>query len=298
MEQVLSQTNFAAGELSPKMRGRHELPIYNQGAERIVNFITEVNGGGRFRSGFQFVFGTRRYQPAWLWPFQFNDSDAYEMEFTTGYIRFYRNGGIITLASQNISGATKANPCYLTVTGHGLVAGTEVIVNGVSGMTYLNNRSFVIANVSTNAFSLQDNFGNNIDSSTWAAYVSGGTITPVCEVVSPYNFADIPHMKIGQNADVLYLDHPNYEPMKLTRYGDNNWAMSTYFRNGDPCLKQLSITGVSLANPCQITAPNHGLVTGQSVYISGLAESMENVAGFPNGPGAPFDGSTLYTSQL
>ena len=55
MEQVLSQTNFAAGELSPKMRGRHELPIYNQGAERIVNFITEVNGGGRFRSGFQFV---------------------------------------------------------------------------------------------------------------------------------------------------------------------------------------------------------------------------------------------------
>ena len=59
MEQVLSQTNFAAGELSSKMRGRHELPIYNQGAERIVNFITETNGAARFRSGFQFVFGTR-----------------------------------------------------------------------------------------------------------------------------------------------------------------------------------------------------------------------------------------------
>lgn len=289
METALSQSNFAAGELSPKMRDRHELPVYNQGAERVVNFISETSGPLRFRSGFQFVFGTRRYQPAWLWPFQFNDSDAYELEFTTGYIRFYRNGGIITAASQNISGASKANPCVLTVTGHGLSNGAEVIVNGAVGMTQLNNRSFVIANVTTNTFSLTDNFGNAISSTTFGTYVSGGTISPVYEVISPYNVADVPALKIGQNADVLYIDHHNYEPMKLTRFGDNSWTMTTYTRYGDMCMKNLNISAVTLANPCQITSTAHGLITGQKIYVSGLSNAMIT------GGGPPFDGSQLIT---
>ena len=82
MQQAISQQNWASGELSSKMRGRHDLPIYNSGAERMINYISETSGPARFRSGFQFVFGTRRYQPAWILPFQFIDADAYEMEFT------------------------------------------------------------------------------------------------------------------------------------------------------------------------------------------------------------------------
>jgi hypothetical protein len=289
MEVALSQENWASGELSPKMRARQGIPIYGQGAERVVNFISETSGPGRFRSGFQFVFGTRRYQPAWLWPFVFNDSDAYEMEFTTGYIRFYRNGGVITQASQDITGATQANPCVLTVVGHGLSNGAEVIVNGVLGMTQLNNRSFVIANATTNTFQLTDNFGNNINSTAYTAYTSGGTISPVYEIQAPYNIADVPALKIGQNADVLYIDHHNYEPMKLTRFSDNDWTISTYQRFGDMCLKQLPITGVSLANPAVVTSPSHGLVTGQQVYIAGLASTMQAASG------PPFDGSQLIT---
>ena len=291
MEQALLQTNLASGELSPKMRGRQDIPIYNQGAERIVNFISETPGTGRFRSGFQFVMGTRRYQPAWLWPFVFNDADAYEMEFTTGWIRFYRDGGIITNTPQNITGASQGNPCVLTVPNHGLTNGTEVIVEGVVGMTFLNNRSFVIAGVTTNTFQLTDNFSNTIDATGYAPYISGGTIAPIYEVQSPYFVSDVPELKISQNADVLYIDHSSYEPMKLTRFADIDWTMSTYQRYGDMCMREINIAGVSEANPAVVTTTvAHGLVTGQQVYIAGLAASME-----PSGTGPPFDGSQLMT---
>jgi hypothetical protein len=271
MEQVVSQQNWAAGELSAKMRGRHELPIYQSGAERIVNFVTETSGPARFRSGFQFVFGTRRYQPAWLWPFQFNDSDAYEMEFTTGYVRFYRNGGIITLPSQNISGGvTKANPGVVTVASHGLSNGTEVIVNGVVGMVQLNNRSFVIANVTTNTFTLQDNFGNDIDTTLFTTYTSGGTITPVYEVKVPYNVVDVPQLKLAQNADVVEFVHRNYEPVELTRLGDANWSAALFSRTDDPCGAQISISAITQANPAQVTATGHGYLTGQQIIINAV----------------------------
>ena len=270
MEQALSQSNFAAGELSPKMRGRRDLPIYTQGAERIVNFISETSGGARFRSGFQFVSGTRRYQPAWLWPFQFNDSDSYEMEFTTGYIRFYRNGGIITSASQNITGVYETNPAQVLVSSHGLPNGTEVIISGVVGPSNLNNRSFVIGNVTSGSFCLYDNFGNAIDGTVFAAYVSGGVISPIYEVISPYKVSDVPALKIGQNADVLYIDHADYEPMKLTRLGDNSWTMATYTRTADPCGAQVAISAITNANPCKVTATAHGYSTGKRVIINGV----------------------------
>lgn len=270
MELAVSQQNWAAGELSQKMRGRHELPIYLSGAELIVNFIPETSGPARFRSGFQFVFGTRRYQPAWLWPFQFNDADAYEMEFTTGHIRFYRNGGIITLASQNITAATQASPGVITVAGHGLSNGTEVIINSVVGMVQLNNRSFVIANVTLNTFTLQDNFGNNIDTTAFTAYTSGGTISPVFEVSAPYAIADVPQLKMAQNADVVEFVHHNYEPMQLTRLSDNSWTMATFTRTADPCGGQIVITGITQANPANVHAVGHGYSTGQQVIINGV----------------------------
>lgn len=283
MQLAVSQQNWASGELSAKMRGRHDLPIYNSGAERIVNFISETSGPARFRSGFQFVFGTRRYQPAWLWPFQFNDADAYEMEFTTGFVRFYRNGGIITSTAVNITAATKANPCVLTSASHGLANGQEVIVSNVLGMVQLNNRSFVVAGVTTNTFQLVDNFGNNINSTAFGTYTSGGTATLVYEVAVPYNITDVPHLKLAQNADVVEFVHPSYEPVQLTRLADNNWSAALFSRTADPCGSQVVISAITQANPAAVTATGHGYLTGQQIIINGVT-GMTQVNNF-NGAG-------------
>ena len=235
MEIGITQRNWAAGELSPKMRGRSELPTYKGGAERLVNFISETAGPTRFRLGFQYAQNTRRHAKAWLIPFQFNDSDAYEMEFTSSWVRFYRNSGIVTLAAKTISGASVAGGVItVTSTAHGYSNGDEVIINGVVGMTQLNNRSFVVANKSTDAFDLHDSFGSALDGSSYTAYVSGGTASKIYEIASPYAIADVPALKFAQNADVMYFVHHSYAPYKLTRTGNTSWAFATFTRTADP----------------------------------------------------------------
>lgn len=271
METSVSQQNWVGGELSPNMRGRFDLPVYANGAERLVNFISETAGPARYRSGTQFVNPTRRNQIACLIPFQFNDAQAYLLEFTQGFIRFYQSDQVLTLTTQVMTAATNAAPGVITCTSHGFSNGDEVIINGVTGMTQLNNRNFVVANVTTNTFTLQDTFGVvNIDTTNYGVYVSGGTINKIYEIASPYRLADLFALKYGQNADVMYIVHPNYEPMKLTRSANISWAITKFDRSGDPFLVKKTISGVTAANPAVVTATGHGYSTGQQIIINAV----------------------------
>ncbi len=72
-----------------------------------------------------------------------------------------------------ITGATQANPCVVTATGHGYSNGDIVYISGVVGMTQLNGNFYTVANKAANTFQL-----SGIDSSAYTAYVSGGTAVP------------------------------------------------------------------------------------------------------------------------
>lgn len=229
------QQNWAGGELSPKMRGRYDLPVYVSGAERIVNFIAEPAGPARFRPGFVFVSNTRRNNIARFIPFQFNDSDTYQLEFTENYIRFYQNDDIVTLAAKTITGATAANPVVVTSAAHGYSNGDEIIISGVVGMIELNGRNFVVQNVTANTFQLYDSFGTGaINGTAYTAYTSGGIAEKILEVATPYLTADLFKIKFAQNADTMYITHRLYAPYKLVRSGALSWAMGTFVRTGDP----------------------------------------------------------------
>lgn len=234
-EVTVSQQNWGGGELSPQMRGRFELPVYQTGAERIVNFICETTGPARYRSGFQFVNPTRRNNIACLIPFQFNDTQAYQLEFTENYIRFYQNNDIITLPAVPITGATRANPIVITAAAHGYMNGDEVIISGILGMTQLNGRNFVVQNITTNTFQLYDTSGlNAINGTGYTAYSSGGISEKIYEVPTPYLTADLFQLKYAPNADTMYIVHKSYPPMKLVRSGTTSWAINTFVRSGDP----------------------------------------------------------------
>ena len=69
-----------------------------------------------------------------------------------------------------ISGATKANPCVITATGHGFKTGISVTISGVGGMTQLNGNTYVITVIDANSFSL-----NGINSTAYGTYTSGGS---------------------------------------------------------------------------------------------------------------------------
>lgn len=263
--------NFASGELSPKVWGRADLPIYKNGSKRMVNFVAQTQGPARFRDGFFFVNHTRRNKIAYLVNFQFNDEQAYVLEFTEGYMRVFKNEAPVLETAKNITGATAANPVVITSNSHGFANGDEVFITGVVGMTELNGKYYLVANKTANTFEITDQDGNNINGLAFTAYSSGGTVARVYEITTPYLEADdLFLIRYTQNADTMYLVHPYYEPRKLTRTGHTAWTLSLFTRTADPFLSKKTITGATQANPCQITSVGHGLATGDVVIIEGI----------------------------
>lgn len=90
------QTNFTAGEVSPRLHGRVDLEQYANGAAELLNMVVLPQGGATRRSGSQFVAEqkdqTKRVK---LVPFRVSSRVAYVMEVGDGYIRFYRNRGVL-----------------------------------------------------------------------------------------------------------------------------------------------------------------------------------------------------------
>lgn len=268
-------SNFASGELSPKIRGRYLLPIHRNGCEYLYNFIAEIQGGARFRSGFRYVFHTRRNNLAFLYTFQFNDEQSYVLEFTEGYLRIYRDEGIVLEDSNTITAITKANPGVVTAGTHGYENGDEVYITGVGGMTEVNGKYFLVANKTSTTFELTDQDGNNVDTSSFTTYTSGGSVSRVFEVETPYLEEHLFQLKFAQEADIMYIMHPSYEPRKLTRTGHSAWTLSLYTRTDDPFLDKQTISGITKANPGVVTATAHTLSDGDEVIIEGVVGMTE-----------------------
>lgn len=96
---TLDQTNFSAGELSPKMRGRSDVARYQNGAEVLENCTVDVHGGAVRRNGQRYLAtaklgGARKVR---LVRYVFNESQAYMLEFGHLYIRFFTVDGAVIL---------------------------------------------------------------------------------------------------------------------------------------------------------------------------------------------------------
>lgn len=77
-----------------------------------------------------------------------------------------------TIAADNITAITKANPAVVTCGTHGISNGAIIVIDSVVGMTELNGRAFVVANVAATTLELK-----GVDSTNYTTYVSGGTVT-------------------------------------------------------------------------------------------------------------------------
>lgn len=91
MKAVINQTNFTAGELSPRMKGRGDVARYQNGAETIENGIVVVHGGVVRRQGTRYLAtaklgGDRIVR---LIRYVYAVDQAYVLEFGHLYIRFY-----------------------------------------------------------------------------------------------------------------------------------------------------------------------------------------------------------------
>ena len=97
------QSNFTAGEISPRLFGRVDLSKYNNGAKTIQNAVVQTHGGVSRRPGTRFASqikdtGTSDIKVPILVEFHFNAADSYVLEMgathltddNTGYMRPYR----------------------------------------------------------------------------------------------------------------------------------------------------------------------------------------------------------------
>ena len=205
-------TNFRTGEISPKLEGRIDLQKYNEAAQTVQNMIVFPSGGVTRRPGTYFAGRSKDGGKVRLINFEFSDEQAYILEFGANYIRFYKDGGLLTETGQNITAVTKANPAVVTISSHTFTNGDRIFIKDVAGMTQLNNREFTVANAGVNTFEL-----SGVDSSNYDTYSSGGTASKIVEVTTTYSVTDIFEINHTQSADVLYLAHKDHEPAKLTR---------------------------------------------------------------------------------
>jgi hypothetical protein len=90
------QTNFTAGELSPRLEGRVDVSKYHNGLRTCRNFLVFVHGGATRRPGTHFVAEVKTSsKKTRLLPFEFSDTQAYIVEAGESYFRFYKDSGRI-----------------------------------------------------------------------------------------------------------------------------------------------------------------------------------------------------------
>ena len=257
------QTNFTAGELTPKLAGQIDFKKYNNGVETLENMTVFPQGGTTRRSGTRFVCEVKDSSKAVrLIPFEFNITQSYILEFGNLYIRFYKDNGQITESDKTITGITAANPAVVTSNSHGYSNGDHIWISSVVGMTELNGRRFTVANKTTNTFEL-----SGVNSSGYTAYSSGGVANKVYEIATPYTDSQIFDLQFTQSADIMYLVHPSHEPEKLSRTGHTAWTLADVDFQVGPFL-DTNTTATTLTTSATTVGSGRTLTASASLFAS------------------------------
>ena len=293
------QTNFTAGELTPKLAGQVDFKKYNNGVEILENMTVFPQGGATRRYGTKFVAEVKDSSKITrLIPFEFNIEQSYILEFGNQYIRFFKDNGQITNATKNITNITQANPAVVTVASHGYTNGTDVWINSVGGMTQLNGRRFRIANVTTNTFEL-----SGVDSTSYTTYTSGGTVASVYEIASPFTESMLYDIQFTQSADVMYIVQETLEPRKLSRTGHTSWTLSTvefingpYLDDNDTSTTFTSSTNTVGASRTLTASSITGINDGVGFKSSDVGRLVRMVDGY--GVITAFTSTTIVTWEI
>ena len=96
--------DFSAGELSPRLAGRVDLPVYYRGARELTNFQVQLLGGVSKRYGTEYVLGTNSGNKSRIIPFTIDDDTVILMELTASHIRMIdvATGGVLSLSGTPI----------------------------------------------------------------------------------------------------------------------------------------------------------------------------------------------------
>jgi len=289
---AIMQKSFSSGELSPSLYARTDVAKYQNALRTCRNFYVMRHGGVSNRPGTQFVGEAKNQnRTVRLIPFVFNVNQTYCLEFGRFYMRVIKNGEYIKRDGQSITGITNANPAVITYSGADNYANDDhILLSGISGPmgNYLNNRQFIVKNVNTTANTFHIHYMNNtnVNSTSFGAYTSGGTIEEIYEITTPYSENDLSELKFVQSADVLTIVHPGHAPQNLSRTGDASWTLAaiTFEAQIDyPTSITAVQNGTTGARTYKYTVTAFNPLTGQETTLKTVPPSGAYLATVTNG---------------
>lgn len=86
MRTAIPKNNFSSGQIDRELKGRVDLPLYQNGHEISKNFCETIKGTVFYRTGFEFI---EEIGDAYLYEFKFNQEQAYLLVFRVQYIEFW-----------------------------------------------------------------------------------------------------------------------------------------------------------------------------------------------------------------
>jgi len=232
--------NFTAGEVDPQLDARVDVEKYYNSCRILENMIPLLQGGAMRRPGTYYAAEVKDASGrVRLFGFQFSTIQAYILEFGHCYIRFYKDDAQIVSSYSAWVTATAYKP-------------GDLVTN--SGNYY---RCLVAHTSGTFATDLSNGIWETTSGATDLAY----------EIPTPYIESDLFELKVVQSADVMFIVHPEYPPMELSRTGHTAWTLDEIaFTYGD----ERVITAITAANPVVVTSANHGFEVDQWVKFGGI----------------------------
>jgi hypothetical protein len=184
-------TNFTAGELSPRLKGRTDYQKYFNGAAGLQNFVVIPQGGITRRPGTALValVGDQTNRPR-LRRFQFSVLQAYMLEFGNFFVRVHKDDAQL-VNDQAVTGAANNGAGLIRLTlasAAGLYTDNVMTVSGVLGTVEANSVWFITNVVASTAVTGAANNGGGevrltvtstarfVDNSTLVVAGVGGTI--------------------------------------------------------------------------------------------------------------------------
>lgn len=227
------QTKFYGGVWSPLAQGRMEDPAYKTGLNVCHNGLPMESGPWARRPGTRFVSHTKAGAAGRLIGYDPAQDEAYQFEFTAGFLRFYRglshvfqSGSDQIATLLRITSDTQA-VVYLNATIPTGWANGDTIVFSLNSVPCsapsLCGREFVISDLdSTNrAFKIKDALTGNYVSGVDIAWqettsVDADQIYKVAELATPYTGTAWRYVRGVQDIDNLLLLHPTIKPRKVS----------------------------------------------------------------------------------
>ena len=199
-------SNFSAGEISPRLDARVDLSQYFNGANEIKDFICVQQGGVKTRGGFHFVLEAKNAGVARLIPFKFSELQNYMILFGEKYLWFFTDSGNVT---SNLFPSTiiqKQTEPTLWHTSYFPQDAFRVTSNDVS--------------ISATPQAVIFGFGGS-------RLVGRTTPNIPYEIETPYTVDyDLWSIRYDQDDENLYLVHPLYPPMVLTKGTGHTFSLN------------------------------------------------------------------------